>query len=171
MRVGHLFGFLLFMLPCAKLLPMNRCLVILCVLCACVVAGWLWHFTRPSVWLERVLELPHPLHIQHASIESSYLFHYSNAYCDIPCTEKEFRQWQARIHGVSVEPLKVPFPTRGMPPTIQEGWIRRPLQSQSAFQARRPGAGLVAVWQEGRAYVDFGQRGKLEGTWEMGGPE
>lgn len=150
---------------------MKRRLVTLSAICVCLAAGWLWHFTRPSVWLERVLELPSPLHIEHASIESSYLFHYSNAHCGVPCTEKEFRLWQARIHGVSVEISRVPFPTRGMPPTVQEWWIRGPLQNQPAFQAGRPGAGLVAVWQEGRAYVSFGQRGKLEGAWETGGAE
>lgn len=150
---------------------MKRRLIILCSICACLAAGWLWHFTRPSVWLERVLDLPRPLHIGHSWIKSSYLFHYSDAYCDIPCTEKEFQNWQARIHGVSVEAFKVPFPTEGMPVQVQEWWISGLLQDQPMFQARRQGAGATAVWREGRAFVTFGQRGKLEGTWEIGGPE
>lgn len=145
---------------------MKRRIIVLCAVCACVAAGWLWHATRPSVWLERVLDLPRPLHIEHSWIESSHLFHYSNAYCDIPCTEKEFQQWQARIHGVSVEAFKIPFTTHGMQSSVQEWWISSPLQYQPMFQASREGATAVAVWSQGRAYVSFGQSGKLEGSWE-----
>ncbi len=146
---------------------MMRRLRVVCLVVTCVIASWVWYATRPSQWLGRMLDLPRSMHVHNSWIKGSLLFHYTDAYCDIPCSESEFQAWQASIHGRSSTFSEVPFLTQGLPPTLQEWWIRGPIHDPPMFQARRDGATVLAVWHQGKAFVAFYQGGKLGGPWEI----
>jgi hypothetical protein len=146
---------------------MKRCFKVLGLIVAGLAASWVWYQTRPSVWLERNLDLHGSMQVQNSWIESSYLFHYTNAFCDVLCTENDFRNWQTRIRGVSVSPHQMPFPIQGLPPSVQEWWIGSSIRDQPMFQARTGGVTVVAVWYQERAFVDFGQRGKVGEAWDI----
>jgi hypothetical protein len=112
-----------------------------------------------------MLDLPMPMRVHNSWVESSRLFKYANAFCDIPCTETEFRNWQLTIAGASVTNA-VPFPIQNMPPTVREWWINVTPPRHAMFQAKKGGVTVVAVWYQGKAFVDFGMRGDSGETWD-----
>ena len=147
---------------------MKRRLTVLCLIGLCLAAGWGWYEHQPKVKLVRMLDLPGSMRVQHSWAESSNLFYYMDAYGDIPCTDEDFRSWQAKIHGESITNFPVPFPIEGMQPEVQAWWTNRsPSAGEPMFQARRGGVTVVALWRQGKAFVKFGQRGELGETWEM----
>jgi hypothetical protein len=141
---------------------MKRHLTVLCLIGSCIAAIWVWYENQPGVAFVRMLDLPRSMRVHNSWVESRSLFYYMDACCDIQCTEKDFRSWQDRIHGESVSYLQVRFPTENMPPEVQGWWTSKPSVGEPMFQAKRGGVTVVALWRQGRAFVEFGQRGKWE---------